>query len=363
MTVVIVDLSNVCRDTRLGAPPSLAAFDRLRHAWTEQIDAAATFVLVADESLGRHLEQESRKRLASFRGEEWFLDAPRADDVILDLVAQDATSRVLSCDRFVGHRRTRPEAFEDRKRFHAWEIVDGELRIRHHERFAVGAFEISRAEQNDRMLADGVRGAPGVRDAALLKRFRCASTDPNCVARALDPDMLHTWPRRVRNKGLVCPGCLGRVEEVGERPLAIELKILVDGEMIDRFLLADGDAVTVGRASLDPASPLGQLVATGRLTGLSREHAVLQVRGTNLYVRDVGSSGGITRQRWNHVQRWHEAPERLSQGLERKVGVRDRLILAGALTIERSGKPLAEADNLRVGVPSSPLANDPTTTD
>lgn len=358
MTAVIVDLSNVCRDTALGAPPSLAAFDRLRQAWTEQIDAAATFVLVADKSLGRHLEPGSQERLASFRGEQWFLEAPRADDLILDLAAQDATSRVLSCDRFVGHRRTRPEAFEDRKRFHAWEVVDGELRIRHHERFAVGAFEISRAEQNDRMLADGVRG-----DAALLKRFRCASTDPNCVARALGPDVLHTWPRRVPNKGLVCPGCLGRVEEVGERPRAIELKILVDGEMIDRFLLADGDAVTIGRASLDAASPLGQLVATGRLTGLSREHAVLQVRGTNLYVRDVGSSGGTTKQRWNHVQKWHEAPERLSEGLERKVGVRDRLILAGALTIERSGKPIAEADNFRVGVPSSPPATDPTTTD
>ena len=137
----------------------------------------------------------------------------------------------------------------------------------------------------------------------------------------------------------------------------------MDGKEIDRFLLADGDAVTVGRASLDAASPLGQLVAAGKLAGLSREHAVLQARGKNLIVRDAGSSGGTTIRPWNNQRKKHGISERLSEGVPRKVGLRDQITLGDVLTIERSGKTIADAHSLRVGVPSSALADGPTVTD
>jgi len=107
-------------------------------------------------------------------------------------------------------------------------------------------------------------------------------------------------PPRIRGGAPVCPKHDGRLTDAGPRPPAEVMTIRVDGVVRQRFVVAGDQPVVVGRAPDGPHQAPGTLVLGHWLTEearrwISRSHVRLDLRGTDLVVRDTSTNGTVIR--------------------------------------------------------------------
>lgn len=335
--LVGVDVSNVCRDHRL---PGAISFDRLhllRGAWREQVCRHSEFHLIADESLLQYLPP-SEKRLAKRMERAGELElVPEADEPLLDYAeAQNGT--VLSRDRFLAERPGRAWV---RERFFTWDVTDEGIRITRQPSRNTQPFDISR--RVEQKLAR-VQGFSDLRRPALRKRWACANV--SCQTREFSPDFLRVLPLREGDR-IVCPGCGEALRDLGARPSEAELKLMVDGELLASFTIRQGQRVAFGRLVLPDTADLAERARAGVFAGLGRVHADLQMEGAQLSLRPVDDRHRVEIRRWIGKRRKFARSQDLrhSDGFT-AVGVRDIVLLADRLELVRSGRSIAEAEEL-----------------
>lgn len=336
--VVSVDVSNVCRDDRLPRGIGLHRLDLVLSGWRAQLCRHAEFHLFADRSLLRNLPRDD-KRLARQMQRSGELSVHlKADGVLLDH-AETHGGSVISRDRFLDEREGRSWV---RERFFTWVIVDDEVKIVRRESRNTQPYDISR--KVEQKLAQS-RGFPDLRHPAARKQWACVS-DVSCLTRELTPDALQVLPL-LEGDLAICPSCRLPLRELGMRPDEAELKLIVDDATLTRFTLRQGERISFGRLTMPDTAALAELALKGVFAGVGRVHADLRLLGKRVAIRPVDDRHRVAVRRWDsqrrRFQREHEL--RHADGFT-AIGLRDTLLIGDRLELVRSGRSIAEAEEL-----------------
>jgi hypothetical protein len=343
---VAVDVSNVCRARALPQPVGLQRVDLVLEAWREQLCRHAEAYLVADDSLLPELERVSAADVARARqmqaaGELLIVPTRRADDVLLDHAEQHGAC-VLSDDGFRDKRRDgRPAWFWKPERFFVWEVHEGAVRIVPRPSRGTRSFDISRAIEQKATRAAGITKAH--RDV-LGRRWACTSDVP-CVTRQMTPDVLRVLPL-IHDEVPCCPGCGSPLEDRGERVPEAEFKVAVDGETQVRFTLRHGRPLVFGRLTLPDTPALAALADEGAFDGVGRRHVELRREADDVHVRPVDDRHTVRVRPWDkHGKRFGRERQLPATGFT-AIGLRDHVLLGEHVALLRSGRSIAEADEL-----------------
>lgn len=327
MRDLLVDLSNACRDQRLGGNGAAdwRRLDRLLDTWKRDINPDSDFYFVADDNLaGFFRSDEDRARWRALKTKGNLTSVGKADPVLLDIAFQTGAS-VLSCDRFLGHRRQFPWVDKDQQHFWDWaKTDDGNVAIR---RRAMGHFpsaDLTQAEESDARKAQGLSD----QDPLLDSLWRCRTHDCKYAHKPAVTRM----PVKASEQA-TCPVCHGVLINLGPRPKARKLKLIdSQGRTLHTKNLAEGQNVVVGRGPNINTWDLSLFVPSNRL---SRQHARLEVRAGQVVVTDLSSKNGTRIANWNpSAQEWLP-PEAIQSPTTLRA--RDRIELPGGLRIEQSG--------------------------
>ncbi len=286
----VIDLDEVVRfvDLDNGRPASVLRLGQVvdalgRHVAEENVGV----YVVLPRALLSDADLTSNERMVIRR---WADDGlvevlPAVDDRVLE-VAELLGLPVLTRARFDAHRDRRP-----------W--VDEPGRLLAPVTGSAGPVLVSRV---GRGVVPAV-GEPSPVGARLLARvWRCP--EGNCAAyggsdNADSPfaDMRrHTSPvaqppPSLRGGAPTCPRHGTRLADAGPRPAVEVLSVRIGGVVRQRFVVSDGQPVTVGRAPDDGGVMLGQWLTEDARKWISRNHVRFELRAGELVVRDVSTNG------------------------------------------------------------------------
>ena len=146
-----------------------------------------------------------------------------------------------------------------------------------------------------------------------------------------------------------CPRHGERLTDAGARPPVVSLVVRIGGLVRQRFTVAAGAPVMVGRApDQRGAVALGPYLDENARAWISRKHVALDLRPDGLYAIDTSTNGTIL-----------VGPDgrgRLPAAEPRRMGERDVLELFEGVEVARAGTAGTPADN----VPGSVMADAPT---
>jgi hypothetical protein len=332
---IVVDVSNACRDRRLGDGDATATLDRLWRlfqTWVDQFGFVPEWVGIADANLRFVLDPRDRAAFASLvreaRIEECHGDA---DKRVLEL-AGDLGAAVLSNDAFKGHRRRHPWIQGNTRDFVGWRLVGDAVGLVIRDMGVRSDSTISAAQEEDLIKERRLRGHADVLESA----YRCDS--PTCLYHQYSPDRLPSLPAVAEDGSIVCPGCNCELTPIGERPAAAELKLsAIGGPGKYRWLLEEGRAAIFGRGS-DADGDVSRILERKLHPLISRRHVQIAVIEGRLIATDLGSTNGTTVQRREHARPGDIVDEPLMPGRPTEIGVRDRIVLAGVIAVDRSGQ-------------------------
>ena len=335
--LVSVDVTNVCRDHRL---PGWVDFQRLElvlNAWRTQISRHAEFHLVADRSLLDDFSRRERRTAKRMQRAGGLFVHSQADAPLLNH-AEAHDGSVLSRDRFLDARRDRPWVPE---RFFTWE-VEKSLQIVRLASRNTQPFDISRKLEQKLARAQGL---PDLRHPAARRRWACVS-EVACLTRESAPAFLRVLPV-LEGDSTLCPGCRQPLRDLGMRPSEAELKVIVDDRDLARFTVRQGERVAFGRLLLPNTAELAELAREGAFAGVGRVHADLRISGKRLAVRPVDDRHVVSVLPWDAAKRRFGRERRLrhAEGFT-AIGLRDSLLIGDQLEIVRSGRSIAEAEEL-----------------
>jgi hypothetical protein len=286
----VVDLSEVVRYADLdgGRPASMLrlglVIDALgRHVAEESVPVYA----VAPRGLLSDADLTSNERMVIRR---W------ADDGVIEVVP-DLGDRVLEVAELIGLpvlTRNRAEQFRDRR---PW--VDEPGRLLAAVPGAGGPVLVARVGRGEVPAV----GEPSPMGAKLLARvWRCAES--NCSnfgggdSDSPFADMRKTTspvaqpPPTIKAGAPTCPRHGTRLTDGGPRPRVEVLSVRIDDVNRQRFVVADGAPVVVGRAPDGPGGiMLGQWLTEDARKWISRGHAKFALDGEELTVQDVSTNG------------------------------------------------------------------------
>jgi hypothetical protein len=333
-----VDVANACRDDRLPGQVGLHRLDLVLDAWRGQIARHAEFHLVSDRSLLDDLSREDKRLVKRMRRAGEISVKPKADGPLLDYAEREGGS-VLSRDRYLDERLGRTWLPE---RFFTWEVGEETVQIVRQSSRNTQPFDISRKVEQKLAQANGL---PGLRHSAARKQWKCVS-ETACLTRETSPHALRTLP--LLEEGLVlCPGCRHPLHEIGIRPSEAEMKLMVEDATLARFTIRQGDRVGFGRLMLPNTAALAELAQKGAYSGVGRVHADLRLIGKRLAVRPVDDRHRV------HVCRWDSRKRRFQRKREVRhadgftaIGLRDTLLIGDRLELVRSGRSIADAEEL-----------------
>jgi hypothetical protein len=336
--IVGVDVSNVCRDQQLPGPVGFHRLDPVLNAWRDQLSRHAEFHLVADRSLLDYLSRDERRLAKRMRRAGELEIRPKADEPLLDH-AETHGGSVLSRDRFLAER---PGRLWVRERFFTWDVTGNEVRIVRQESRNTQPFDISR--KVEQKLA-GVRGFADLQHRAARRRWTCVS-EVDCLTRESSPDFLQALPV-LKGETALCPGCGHPLDEAGVRPSEAELKLVVDDDTLARFTIRQGERIAFGRLILPNTAKLAELAQKGVFAGLGRVHADLRIAGKQLAVQPVDDGHRVKVRCWDSKKRCFEREREIrhDEGFT-AIGTRDTLVVGERLELVRSGRSIAEAEEL-----------------
>lgn len=253
---VVVDVSNVCFEDRLGSKAAVDLFRvrRIADEWQNQ-RGESTFAFIADRSLGRHhLATEQRPLYRSLVSSGKILEADHADPVFLQLA--DATgAAVLSNDGFKDFRRTH-RWLETTRRCFGWTVSGDTVQI--HDR---DLGRLLPADESLHIEAKERRAHPYFCD-------RCG------------------WGPPVDSPE--CGGCGRFRSEIAsvEGAVGIVVETPVEGGEV-RFVLGPDDELTIGRDTPGlSTAEIGDAAST-----ISRAHLLVRNSGPGTQVKDISSNG------------------------------------------------------------------------
>jgi hypothetical protein len=253
---VVVDVSNLCFEDRLGSKAAVDLFRvrRIAEAWQSQ-RGRSTFAFIADRSLGSyHLPPVQRPLYRTLVSSKRFIEVDYADPVFLEL-ADAAGAAVLSNDGFKDFRRDH-RWLEATGRCFGWTVSGDTVQI------------------HDRDLG---RLLPADESLHIERKERGAH--PYFCDRC-------GWGPPVDS--VECGGCGRDRIEVAPVEGAVGIVVETPVEGLDvRFVLGPGDDLTIGRATPGlSTAEIGDAAAT-----LSRQHLLVRNTGRGTHVRDISSNG------------------------------------------------------------------------
>ena len=286
----VLDLSEVVRyaDLDAGRPATLLRLglvvDALgRHVSEENVPVYA----VAPHGLLSDADLTSNERMAVRR---WADDGkvevvPQLDDRVYE-VAELLGVPVLTRSRGAQVAAARPWVVEPGRLLAAVPGAGGPVLVAR-----VGRGEVP---------AVGERSPMGARMLARL--WRCP--EPNCVSFGAGTDSDSPFadmrtatspvaqpPPALRNGVPTCPRHGRKLADAGPRPAVEVLSVRIDGVIRQRFVVAAGQPVVVGRAPEGGGVMLGQWLSEDARKWISRGHAQFALDGDTLTVRDVSTNG------------------------------------------------------------------------
>lgn len=287
----LVDVANVARNENLGGSgrADLARVDHIAIALAELYnDERVTLFGIADQSLfTRELFDDPwrMRRLNEWRQLMKILVVPKAD--VRLLAAGDETGLpIISGDRFRGHWREFPYLNErDDALLEPWVDGEGNVRLRHPELGARPDWELSRIEEIDVLLQQGIDRH---RDDVLSRFWSCP--DERCPRHEPASKPFVLLPLLSKGR-LICDLHGLEMEDRGPRPRMAQLKIVQDGMVRDRFTVAEGQPVVVGRSGVG-VELHPYLNAAGR-AHVSRAHLRFDLDETGLTITDLSTNGTI----------------------------------------------------------------------
>lgn len=336
---LVVDLSNVCRDTELDQTGDAARWDRLTRllrAWTTWplgFEWPAVR-LVGDESLAYHLRDGEERTLRQAVAENYAELWSNADDRILDLAEQHGCW-VLTRDQFIGYRRSRPWLDGNRDQFVSWEVVGGSIRLEAVELRPRSSYSVSRAEEADELKALHLRPDSPPGERLLRDVYRCDNA--RCIRRMVAAEGTEFAPCEGVDGGALCPSCSTPLARVGPRPSTaiVKLSRYRGKEKSLRVPLTARSSITIGRS--EATVSLRNLLSDPDRGRISRRHLRLRFDGHVVTAEEMGSLNGSLLERWDKESRTRATGVALEGGPV-VLRPRDRLVAADVLVIERSGR-------------------------
>jgi hypothetical protein len=341
----VVDVSNVCWSPYLPPvgrqAPVWERLDLVMAAWRE-LHEDARFELVADESLVRVLGPDARrfldlKRAGSIR------TASVADGEILRL-ARDAALHVITRDHYTDHRAAHRWIERSPERFHAWDTVDGTVRLTPLGIKTRSAQDVSQAREVKVLRYSAKLDARNQAHRKLLQtRWSCPNT--SCRQAAQWQGQLLAWPRLSPEGTAVCPSCTRPLVSLGPRATLHEVVVAEAGSQTEilRFPLEVDCPVIVGRGAAVKGIDLAMYTGGRRsaIDTVSRQHLMLNLQDAGsanmrLSVLDLNSTNGTMVQRWTGSE--FDQAQPVPPGRETRLGTRDQVVLGESLLLRLSGK-------------------------
>ncbi|MGW5352673.1 FHA domain-containing protein [Streptomyces sp. NPDC004031] len=336
----VIDVANVVREPALGGEraadlgrlagllDALAGFAR---------DPAVQVYAITDRSLltdGR-LTTAERQDLNRWYADGMLEVLPRADDRILEL-ADALGLRVVSADNFLDFHRAYPWIPGDRDRFLRPVLLpDGRIGVRPRVMPVPEEWQVSRKEEEGLLLRAGVvrRWEHSAAHRAVLSReWRCP--EPGCPLFGSADRPGTALPRRRKDR-VLCPTHGLPLTDTGPRRPRAQVKVVMDGTVRGRFMVTEGDPVTVGRAPAGGGVALGAWIDDAAVDSVSRSHVVLTYDGRTLSVLDERSANGT---RVRRRLPGNDTQEPLPHGVVRALRRGESVVLHERLELLPSGR-------------------------
>jgi hypothetical protein len=328
---LLLDLSNVCSREVLGGRE--VSLDRMREAvkvferWSGIADARV--FAVADNSLFTRLRAPADRRVLREYVDSGLVEAvPSADERLLDVIELTG-GLLMTWDRFEGHRDSYPWLQGDAEHFLLVQRKEGVLAIALRDMGVISMRRVSERAEIDALKAAHLLDAKGHPDEAVLRRWWLCP-ERACSLFSTDRSRGQPIPMRVRGE-LTCSLHRLPLADGGPRPHRMQLKVLVDGHVLERVAVEeDGPVLTIGRGStadVDVAPFLGE----ARQDLISRNHVLIWMHDGTLHFRDEGSTNGtklVTKQVAEATVRGRDYTASPPQGI----------LLADVVRIEISGR-------------------------
>jgi hypothetical protein len=274
----VVDLAEVVRFADLdgGRPASLLRLGLVVDTVGRQLEEEGVAVyVIAPRALISEADFTSNERMVVRR---W------ADDGLIEVLAEPR-DRVLEVADLLGLPVLSRSRFDGAHERYPWLGQPGRLLapVPGHG----GAALVPRAGNAVRPEA----GEPSQAGARLLSRLwqcperDCSTFGPNRVGRAGGQP-----PPTLRAGVPTCPRHDQRLRDLGPRPRAEVLSARIGGVVRQRFVVADGDPVVVGRAP-EHGVMLGQWLSDEARRWISRNHVRFELQGGDLVAQDVSTNG------------------------------------------------------------------------
>ena len=337
--LVVLDLSNLCRDQRVLAP-GVRADHTLLDRFTDALEASgipfSRLHCVADRSLPPLLRSAGKRRLREMEQAGSLEYSAIADERILELafgIASAADTLVASMDAFDDYRRTYPSIQGSTDRFIGWEPARTHtLRVIQRDMGVHSHHVLSRKEESAELKARRLRRQSVVRRAA--ETYFCCGND-GCLLAQLWPDHLPELPRfDDQSEQFVCPSCEGPLTIGEPRPASTQLIVFLNDAEQFRLLLEETQRVEIGRLDAKGCVGIESRLGPDATSAISRRHLAFTRSGGHVGVEDLGSRNGT-------VLRWIDGShpdERLQAGIPRVIGRRTSVALPAGVTIELSGR-------------------------
>lgn len=337
--LVVVDLSNLCRDRRLlsaGVTADEAVLDRFAEALEVSVIAFGRLHSVADRSLVGLLDSRGKRRLRELEQQGALEYSAIADERLLDLAfggPSDAGTLIATMDAFDDFRRAYPAIQGSTERFIGWEPrPDGSIRPIWRDMDVHTHRRLSRKEESAELKARRLYRQSVVRRAS-ERYFRCDNGD--CLLAQLWPSRLPELPRfDDRTDRFVCPCCETPLTAGEPRPASTQLIVFLGGAEQFRLLLDEGRRVVIGRRDAKGCIGLESRLPSGAADAVSRSHVAFTRSAGKVEVEDLGSRNGT-------VVRWSDGTEterRLGVGASEVIGLRTVVALPSGITVELSGR-------------------------
>jgi hypothetical protein len=350
----VVDVSNVCWSPYL--PPlgrQAPVWDRLglvMSAWRAQHGADTELELIADDSLVRVLGPDARSFLALKR-EGGIRTAAVADGEILQL-ARAGGLHVITRDHYIDHRAAHRWIDQSPERFHAWDTIDGVVRLAPLGIRTRSAQDVSQAREVKVLRFAAKLDAKNQAHRKILQtRWKCPNT--SCRQAAQWQGQLLAWPGISPEGSAVCPSCRRQLVDLGPRSALHEVVVadLESHAELLRFPLEVDCPLIVGRGVAVKGIDLAMHADSGRsvIDTVSRQHLIMRLTSAGsanwrLSVIDLNSTNGTTVQRWTGSG--FDPAKPVPPDQETHLGTRDQVILGDTVLLRLSGKRyLAEPTN------------------
>ena len=330
--LVIVDMSNLCRDRRFlpaGRKADLWLLDRFIDSLRGVGLGGARLRAVADRSLVPLLSPGDRRGLASLQSGGVVELSALADKRTLEQAfgdAGDPATLVASMDNFDDFRRTYPVIQGDTEQFLGWGIGDdGALVVIRRD---MGVHEHQRLSRNEES-SELLRRATLVRQATGYD-YRCENA--KCLLAQLWPDRIPDLPRYDDTQDcFVCTGCLYPLVQGETRANAAQMIVYLDGVEQFRFLIEEAELVALGRKDAKGCIGLQARLPSQAASAVSRRHVAFRFAGSSVHAEDLTSRNGTAVRRGGREHR-------MVPGTLEAVGPRTTMALPGGVTVERSGR-------------------------